>query len=361
MTNEQSENHKITFSTGTGEYKFSVEGPMRKGSIGGVYKVRDEKGNVYALKLLSDHSKKELFEENSKALVADGPLPYFINTTMGTATENKQTIPALLMEYGGDDLATVLDHFEKHPDLVDSRIKEAFAYKTMLTVLYALDDLHKHGKAHYDLLPSNILSGVDVNQKDLPNSLLYGEVKLCDRIALNEQLKNQLTSVINASIASKASYIEYLTFHVQDQDPKERDIGHATVLSKALIGSYVSSPNNPDYIRNLKPIDFADLILGFFKLDKNTGKRSFPTVKEMIEKINSLIDNTQYFYRTEALSKDRSTKYPLVLRPLDMFVSEYKDKTLDTINEFDDLLKTGKYSLEEILKKGPKLKDDEKE
>ena len=87
MADEPLENTKITFKNATTSKEFIKDGPIKKGSIGNVYKVRDKEGQYYALKLLSDPSQHELFEENSKALAADGPLPYFIKTSTGKISE----------------------------------------------------------------------------------------------------------------------------------------------------------------------------------------------------------------------------------------------------------------------------------
>ncbi len=346
-------NPTFNYVSGSNQYNFAAE-PIGRGSLGVVYRVTDSSGETYALKLLNDPENAALFEKNNDALLVDNQ-PHFITViSKGEVEVGSQKSPALLMKYGGYDLAYVLDYLDKNSADIDPIIREAFAYRTMLTVLHALHNLHEKNKTHGDLYPRNILTGLDLSKTFDDTKLLTSEIVLCDRIGVQGGLQPEFASLVHASLAGK-NYLQYL---YPAADPFDSDMIKATALCKDLLHPYLSSSIDANSLKAMNPDVFGEVIFGFYALDKQKYRRVPPTAQEFITKVESFINQTEYFYTT-TMERNGFT-VPLVLRPLDMFWRMHNNLTPVTREEFLGLQKASNYSLEKIICKGQKLNDNEK-
>ncbi|XP_063917580.1 serine/threonine-protein kinase S6KL [Zophobas morio] len=144
--------------TNNKENKFENLGEINKGAFGKVYKVKDEKGDVYALKVLS---KSKIIKENAVRQVKDevqiqrvcGHHPYIVDCPFHWQSKKRLYI---VSEYvAGGELYNLLKTYAVLP------VALVKIYIAQLAL--ALDFLHNAGIIYRDLKPENILLDANGN------------------------------------------------------------------------------------------------------------------------------------------------------------------------------------------------------
>ncbi len=323
----------FTFSDGKNTFSYTNLNDLGEGAVGRVYRVRDITDDKdYALKLWL-RGDQDKFRQNSSELQKT-PLDHFIPVykvghLKGKEEDGSDDIPAIVMKYGGMNLDALVKNVLPQ---VDVKIAEAVKYKVMFTVLEALEKSHQKKMYHADLNPKNILTGVDseLSGSELEQALLYGHVMLCDRDAKGIGTFSTSRPSISCDDLMLSLYFCDATEGLSALD---KDIYSAMALASWLFNG--RKIRVPDYTRTELGIDFITQTDVSIKSVRTSFK------EKCADKLNYFIEK-------------RVTKgnFPIVLRPLDVFIDYLNQNNSYTEAELKQVYLTDAYSFTTLRERG---------
>src|SRR3989338_7269497 len=353
MVDLQQEKKVFTFSDGKNMFDYTLVNYLGEGAVGRVFRVREiisrkedeiTYGGDYALKLWL-RGDKDKFRQNSSELqktTLDHFIPVYKVGNLPSDTEddgqdnfeaeNKTQnpgIPAIVMKYGGMNLDALV---KTVLPTVDAKIAEAVKYKVMFTVLEGLENAHKKKMYHADLNPKNILTGVDseLSGSELEQALLYGHVMLCDRDA--KGIGTFSTSRPSLSYDDLMLSL-YFCDTLEGSSALDKDIFSAMALASWLFNG-----------RKLRVADYVRTELGIDLV--TTTDVSIKAVRTSFKK--KCADKLNYFIETKATNGH----FPVVLRPLDMFINYLGQKVSYTRDELEQVYATDGCSFTKLRERG---------
>jgi len=325
LQQEKKEKEVFTFSDGKNTFDYTIIKDLGEGAVGRVYHVQDiTDKKEYALKLWL-RGDQDKFRQNSSELQKTS-LDHFISVykvgnLKGNEEDGSDDTPAIVMKYGGMNLdALVKDTLPT----VEPRIAEAVKYKVMFTVLEALEKAHQKKTYHADLNPRNILTGVDSELKgfELEQALLYGHIMLCDRDAKGiGTFSTSRPSLSRDDLMLSLSFCDIRT----GSSAQDKDIYSAIALASWMFNGNKLLPS--DYARTEFGIDLT--------IQKDVSIKS---VRASFKK--KCGDRLKYFIETSETTEN----FPIVLRPIDVFVRHLKQKESYTRDELEQVYLTDKNS-----------------
>ena len=140
-------------------FVYTMEKYLGSGGFGDVYRARDEKGNLVAIKLLRhldpDFYMETLFEYHTIQDLVDNckdkpkSLLSYIDCGFFRVVDTRVKIPRIYM-------CTVMEHFDG-VDLISIQGNHESFEKILKSILECVNYIHSKGYAHRDLKPTNIL------------------------------------------------------------------------------------------------------------------------------------------------------------------------------------------------------------
>lgn len=353
-------NGMIVFSEGKNTFNYFVESKIGEGGEGIVYRVKDESEQVYALKVCKDKSAPAFLANSQEAYKKS--LPHFVRVVrVGSITHEQEQRSAIIMDWGGSDLQEV---YKGLLALSNSPLAEAFRYKVALTVLDGLVATEAQGAVHGDLIPRNILCGVDISdfsvsddgksQRGLEQRVAESEIKLCDR-------KRNLDPVAISWSLSYSTQRDpqrpindiYFIDPVGEGSTTDGRPGKEKDLYAAL--AIVAWARNGHTRQNV--VQFAaELGLNVsYDADKQRMVYDF-SFADLKSKVSHLISDKSYFIVDTLQTKGRDS-YPVVLRPIDAFHKEWvgqrsSGKDLTGRSQIEAMHKTHAFSYEKLQELG---------